>query len=162
MTAYISVTVRDYSRELSTVRFPVAEMLAAGTWADMAVRGAALAAQVAAMSMGEIVNWSFSQDGGQPNQAVPADDAAQRETAVRVFYHGDTSGKKATLTIPAADLGAIELQPNSDLVDLTTEPTVSFVTAFEANVALAIPSELGGYWNDEAVVDYILFVGRNH
>lgn len=162
MTAYISVKVRDYSDEYSIVRFPVAEMLVADVWGDVVAKGAALRAQVDAMSLGTTVNWSFSQDAETPDDNRPSDDAAQRETAVRVFYRGVTSGRKGTLTIPAADLGAIELVPGTDLVDLTQEPAAGFVTVFEAQVKMAIPSELTGYWNDDVVIDKMLFVGRRN
>src|SRR3990172_4095868 len=162
MTAFIRVTIRDHSGELSVVALPVSEMSALTVWGDTLALGATLAAAVMSLSLGVMVNWSFSQDAGQHDQDYPADDAAQRETALRVFYHGNTSGKKGYVTVPAADLANVELQQASDLAILTEEPVASFVTDFEAGVTIAIPSEIGGYWNDEVTVDKIQFVGRNN
>lgn len=163
MTAYISVRVRDHSDEYSVVRFPVDEMLLADVWGDVVAKGAALRAQVDALSLGTTVNWTFSQDAETPDDNRPADDAAQRETGLRVFYHGNISGKKAHLTIPAADLGAVELQPGSDLAIMTEEPIAGFITVFEAQVSLPMPNTppSTGYWNDDVTVDRIQFVGRS-
>lgn len=162
MTAIVSVKVKDYSGEISYVRFPVSEMQAATAWSAAVVIGAALRAQVDALSLGTTVNWTWSQDAETPDEDLPASALAQREDGFRVFYHGETTGKKAHLTIPARDISAVTMIPATDLVDLTTGAGAAFVTVFEANVTLPIPSEVTGYWNDATIVDRIQVVGRNN
>lgn len=162
MTAFVSVKVKDFSGEISYVRFPVAEMEAATTWAASVVIGAALRSQVDALSLGTTVNWSWTQDAETPDEDLPASALAQREDGFRVFYHGNTTGKKAHLTIPARDISAVTIIPATDLVDLTVGAGAAFVTAFETYVTLPIPSEVTGYWNDATTVDKIQVIGRNN
>lgn len=163
MTAYITIRIRDYSDEYSTVRLPVPEMLAVTVWGDMFTRGTLLANSVASMTAGTMVGWTFSQDGETGVDERPRTDLAQRELGARIFYHGILTGLKRTVTIPAPDLGEIEVMAGTDLVDLTTEPTATFVENFEASVEIAVPQELGaGFWNDEVVIDKIQIVGRRN
>jgi hypothetical protein len=61
----------------------------------------------------------------------PADQFAQKEIRWLVRYTDDVTSDRYRLYIPTAD-AAILNQPNSDFLNLTLEPVLSFVNEFES------------------------------
>ena len=163
MTAFISVRVRDYSDEYSTLKVPIAEALITDTWQDIQTKGANLVDALEDLILGTIVSWTFTQNGAEYGDERPSSPFAQREVGLRVFVTGEHSGRKSNFTIPTPDLAAIPLVPGTDLVDLADTDMAALVTWIEANVEIPIPNlpPLPGYWNDDVTIDRMVVVGRS-
>lgn len=159
-TSAYSMTLRDWSRELASLTFPIRTVTAA-TLPDILTDGGAFEAAVDAVTLGVQAKQKLIAFENV-DVSVPASSVAQRELAWVVHYHdneeyfdaptnsiyNENYGKPETLRIPTADVSdAALMQPNSDLADLTEARWVAFVTAFQ-DLAL---SKGGG----DVVVDYI-------
>lgn len=162
MTAYISIRIRDHSDEYSTMRVPVAEMLAVTPWGEYFTNLETLVDAVDDVTLGTIVSWTFSQVGEEFEDERPDSDWAQREFGLRIFYHGENSGVKGNMTVPAPDLAAIDTVPGTDLAVLTDEPVATLITQLQgiAEIAVPNPPPATGYWNDDIIVDRAVVVGR--
>ena len=159
-TSSYSMTLRDYSRELASHTFPIAEVTA-GNYAGLLVLGAAYEAAVADVSNGvqakkKIVAFE------NLDVSKPSDGTAQRELAWVVHFHDDEEyfdaptnsifnenyGVPQTLRIACPEVVDTDLrQLDSDMADLTEARWVAFIAAFEG-FAL---SQGGG----DVKVDYI-------
>lgn len=142
VSAY-SMTLRDWSRELASLTFPIRTVTAA-TLPDILTDGNAFEAAVDAVTLGVQAKQKLTAFENL-DVSVPASPVAQRELAWVVHYHDATEffdpptnsifnenyGKPETLRIPTADVTSADLmQPNSDLADLTQPEWSAFVTAF--------------------------------
>ena len=72
----------------------------------------------------------------------------------RVYLRDNATSKLSYFTIPCADKGIASVQAGTDQLDLTVEPTASFVTWLEANAK----SPAG----NAVTVERIIEVGRNN
>ena len=156
--AHYAYTYLDNSGEKSTVIIPVEEPSEVELdWETIVnaneanVRAAINAVTLATLSTHHVV---LSEE--EISDVLPASQWAQRELKLRVFYVGDTSGNKRTLSIPAPDLGTLTLQAGSDLVDMTAEPAATLKTQLEANVLLPY-----GAGDEPITVTKMMIVGRN-
>lgn len=132
--AKASWSYRDKSDEISNVEMSVADVSAGGAdfdavMADVAALGAAILAVTECVQAKEM----FNQAVDTKSPTTPTDVFAQRESALRVFYGDDVTGDVYHISIPGPDWDSVDLQPNTDLADLTDEPVASLVTAIEAN-----------------------------
>ena len=129
-----SWSYRDRSREMSAVELTVADVSAGGAdfdavMADVAALGAALLAVTECTQAREV----FNQAVDTKDPTVPTDVFANRESALRIFYADDTTGETYHISVPGPDWDTVDLQPNSDLADMTDEPLAALVSAIETN-----------------------------
>ena len=132
--AKASWTYRDRSREISSVELTVADVSAGGAdfdavMADVAALGAAILAVTECTQAREV----FNQAVDTKDPAVPTDVFANRESALRIFYADDTTGEVYHISVPGPDWDTVDLQPNSDLADMTDEPLAALISAIETN-----------------------------
>ena len=132
--AKASWSYRDKSREMSNVEMTVADVSAGGAdfdtvMADVAALGTAFLAATECIQAREV----FNQTVDAKSPTVPTDPQAQRESALRIFYADDVTGDVFHVSIPGPDWANIDLQPNTDLADLTDTVMANVVIAIEAN-----------------------------
>ncbi|MCK4962631.1 MAG: hypothetical protein KAS19_09095 [Anaerolineales bacterium] len=131
--AKASWSYRDASDEMSSVEVTIADVSAGGAdfdavMADVAAIGAALLTATECIQAREF----FNQAVDVKNPATPTDPQAHRESALRIFYGDDTTGEVYHISLPGPDWDNIDMEPNTDLADLTDEPVASLVSALEA------------------------------
>ena len=83
----------------------------------------------------------------------PASAYADRELGFRFYLRDDVNSRLNSFTIPCADKAIGSVVAGKDELDLTAEPTASFVTFLEANVL----SRDG----NAVTVERAIVVGRN-
>ena len=150
----IRFRVRDYSDEYSGSGVLVPDLNTVDSlWADADALADALAAHIQAHSIGTLVSVYAQQDTQAENDARPANAFAQRELAFRFYLRDSVTGDLGQFTVPAADLGIASYTAGTDLLDLSAEPTASFVTWLETN------AQSGD--GNAVVVEKALVVGRN-
>jgi len=147
-----TITIRDYSEELSSFGYESAVLTAGNIVAQTALHDTLRTATeditigvVAKQQLAQI----FDEDG-----AVPALAYAQREMKALVTYQAVTSGKKFQIEI-AAPLLVGQLVPGTDVFDITTTEWADWITAFVA-VAKS-PDDI----TDSVIVLGARLVGRN-
>ena len=126
---------RDWSKEISSFELNFADIAAGGANFD-AVKAAVVDMGDAVLACTVCVDASegLKQETAVPDPSVPADEDAQREVGMRVFYADDTTGKVNHFTIPGPDKSACALIIESDLFDPTDEPLASLITELESSV----------------------------
>lgn len=132
--AKASWSYRDKSDEISNLEMTVADVSAGGAdfdtvMADVAALGLAFLAATECIQAREV----FNQTVDIKDPATPTDPQAQRESALRIFYADDVTGEVYHVSLPGPDWASIDLQPNTDLADLTDVPVANIVIAMEAN-----------------------------
>lgn len=147
-----TVTIRDYSQELSTFGYEAAVLTAGNIVAQTALHQALYDA-TEDIVIGVVAKQSVAQFIDQ-SSAIPTLAYAQREMKALVTYQGNTSGKKFQVEI-AAPLLVGQLVEGTDTFDLTTTEWAAWVTAFEA-VAKS-PDDVA----EAVTVLGARFVGRN-
>lgn len=152
---YGSFKVRDYSSETSTVKFYNGAITAVSLPGYLTALGNMRTA-IQGVTNGIIASEMWVGDNTVLSQAAPATPIAQRENKWLVTYEGNTNNKLFQMTLPTADLtNAALFLPGSDEADLTAQPWVDFITAFQA---------IGRTPDDDQetiTVRSIRFVGRN-
>jgi len=133
--------------EIAIIPLTAANVVATSTLVDN------LTAAIEAVSLGNLAKTSLTFERDFISSAPAALQAAQRENKLLLRYHGSTSNRKMTKSIPCFDL---TLLPNhSEFLDLTADEGLDLKTAFEAVVR-----------NDQdesetVILDSAQFVGRN-
>lgn len=132
--ARASWVYRDKSNEMSNMDITVADVSAGGAdfdtvMADVAALGTAFLAATECLQARE----NFVQEIDTPDPLTPTDPQAQRESALRIFYADDVTGKVYHVSLPGPDWQNIDLLPNTDLADLTDTVAANIVIAIEAN-----------------------------
>lgn len=158
--ARYSYTFMDFSRELSTVVIPVEEPSEVSlNWETIInANEAGMRSAIEGVTLASLQRHSVTVSEEDISDPKPTNQYAQRESGLRVFYHGVTSGEKRNLTIPAPDLTALTLQDNSDLVELEDGGAMAaLVTELEANLQIQY-----GASTEQIEVDRALIVGRNN
>lgn len=130
--ASVSLRIRDFSDEYSTVSFPVTDIAAGGTIADANTLVDNIAAAVDPLVLGTIVGGSLSQEFFPGSDTRPASGEAQREKGLRIYWTNG-AGRYGSVTLPTADFGTLA-QPGTDLVDLAD--LAALVSLIEANITL--------------------------
>lgn len=130
----VSIKYLDYSDEVSTVSFNVETPSgAAYDWAALETSIDAVHDAIDAVSLCTRSKEQVSVPTDLGSQARPADEEAQREVGLRVFYIDNTTQKKYHLTIPGPEL-ALMASPGFDIVDWSGTEMAALETALEANV----------------------------
>ncbi len=129
-----SWTYRDRSGEISTVELSVVDVATGGANFDAVIAdidglGAAILAVTACVQAREFLN----QANDVKDPSVPTDPMAQRESALRIFYSDDVTGDVYHISIPGPDWDLVNLQPNTDLADLTDEPMATLLSQIESD-----------------------------
>jgi hypothetical protein len=133
--------------EIAIIPLTAANVVATSTLVDN------LTAAIEAVSLGNLAKTSLTFERDFISSAPASLQAAQRENKLLLRYHGSTSNRKMTKSIPCFDL---TLLPNhSEFLDLTADEGLDLKTAFEAVVR-----------NDQdesetVILDSAQFVGRN-
>lgn len=129
-----SWSFRDRSQEISTVELTVADISAGGAdfdtvMADVAALGAALEGISNCIMAREVLTQTVTTK----NPASTSNEYANRESALRVFYGDTITGEVYHMSIPGPDWSNVDLEPNTDLADLTDTEVAALITALEAN-----------------------------
>lgn len=145
--ATLVIPVTDYSKESSTITFPVADAIT-----DLQITSLFNAAD--GMSLGSFgqskLNTSVSKDAGPGG--FPANKFAQREMKWLCRYHDGTTLKEYSLEIPAGD--AALLTNNTDFADLAAGAGLTFKTEFEVSIRASLTG-------NTVILDSAELVGRN-
>jgi len=147
-----SITIRDYSEELSNFGYDAAVLTAGNIVAQTALH-VALEAATEDITIGVVAKQNLTQVLDE-SASIPTLAYAQREMKALVTYQADTSGKKFQVEI-AAPLLVGQLVPGTDVFDLTTTEWAAWVAAFEA--VAAAPDDI----SDTVTVLGARLVGRN-
>lgn len=154
-----SYTLTDATGEKSTVRLYTGEITAVSLPGLLSDLGA-LESAIAGLTLGVIHKRSWGEETIVSN-ALPNDNAAQRESKLLVQYQGDTTEKPYTLTIPTIDFDQLVFLPGGgDAVAFTaangaSQAVQDFVAAFEA-VARAPDDD-----TETVTITGMRYVGRN-
>ena len=150
---YNDNTVKDNGQpessniEIAIIPLTAANVVATSTLVDN------LTAAFEALSIGNLAKTSLTFERDFISSAPAALQAAQRENKYLIRYHGSTSNRKMSKSLPCADL--TKLPNHEEFLDLTADEGLALKTAFEAVVR-----------NDQdetetVIVDSVQFVGRN-
>jgi len=129
-----SIRWKDYSDEYSSTAFEVATP--SGGAYDIDALEASIDAVVDAM---EAVTFcsrgkeQYSVVSALGTETRPADEEAQRELGLRIFYQDDVTLKKYHVTVPGPRL-SLMASAGFDVVDWSGAEMVTLESAFEANV----------------------------
>lgn len=145
--------IRDYSDEYSNVSLFNGAITAVSI-AGFLTEFGDLRDAIAAIILGNVAQESWIGDRTTVNDVRPASTFAQRELKWLVEYHGDTTLKKFTLTIPTADPTG-RLIAGTDLADLSETDMAAFVAAFETTARSPDDD------TETVTVDAVRLVGRN-
>lgn len=160
-----TITIRDYSNELSRMTINTVDITAGNITAQLAALQT-LVTDIGPIIYGEVAE-TVLKIVTPGSSTPPTDPLAQIETRWLVIY-ADTQqyldpptdtvlnpgfGKLFQVEIPCADLEGDNLLTNSDLADLTDTQIAAFVTAFQAIAR----SPYGG----TVTVNQIRLVGSN-
>jgi len=134
MTSQVTVSVRDYSEEVSTCRLHVPEMTAANHDA-VATSGLALASAVENITDGIVNKWVLVHSINKlSNQLGSTDDESRRERKMMVQYEDNVTLDVYTVEIPSPDMSILTYDGKTDKILLTDGAAMAgFVTAFEGN-----------------------------
>lgn len=124
-----SVTFLDHSKEKSTAKFNIPAITALNIAAFLADFGDFKTA-IQDLSLGTLIQDSWTGDITQYSNAAPADLNAQRERKWRVDYEDTVNLSKHQFEIPVA-LVTGQLVSNTDLANIETAEWVAFIAAFE-------------------------------
>lgn len=129
-----SWTYRDRSDEISSVVLNVPDVSAGGAdfdavVASVATLGAAILGVTECVQAREV----FNQTIDTKDPSTPVDPQANREAAVRIFYADDTTGEVYHVSIPGPDKAGMDIEPNTDLYDMTDEPLATLIAAIESD-----------------------------
>lgn len=130
MPSQVSYRVIDHSGEYSNVTLNIPAVSEVNF---VAAETFALALQVAidALTAGNIAARSMTAYTVPVNDTYPANEYAQRETGLRLFYKDNANSKKFHVTIPAPDLSLIA-EEGTDHVDMSLSVVSGVTAAMEA------------------------------
>jgi hypothetical protein len=149
--AKLTVRLRDYGDEYSSVTARVGDQSGADTWTDLAAVAASFLAAVGGVTLLNPLTTSFFQYTDENADVKASDPYAQRELGLRFFFHDTTAFEKGYLTVPGPDLANIDLESDGDTADLTDSEVAAMVTWIEANVLIQ---------GNAVTVDRAVVVGR--
>nr|CRY96562.1 hypothetical protein [uncultured prokaryote] len=130
MTAQVTYKVIDHSGEYSTVKVNVPD-IDETNFAAIETFAIALQAAVVSLTAGNIASRQLTAYTKPVNDNYPAEEYAQRETGLRLFYKDNVNAKKFHVTIPAPDLSLIAVE-GSDFVDMSLSVVSTVTAAMEA------------------------------
>ena len=127
---------RDHSNELSQVQLWFDDVAAGGANYDTTLASMlAVHDEIETVSLCDIAGYGLRQQILADASTIPASNAAQRESGMRVFLVDDTNGKKSHFVLPAPDLTNLTIPAGGDLVTLADASIMAdLVTALEANL----------------------------
>jgi len=150
MSARFTLSIRDYSGEMSTISLPGVDLTSANFDAQDGLWDT-LQSAIDGVVVGMIANRKLLAQDILISGDLPSAAFAQRELKWLVRYSGNTSGKQYTAEIPTPD--AVLLLAGTDNLNLGVGAGATFVTAFEAVVR---PEGEAG-----VNVENVILVGRN-
>lgn len=150
----VSISIREYSGKVGTVSFNLGGVNAATADTALDAAETALQAAVDDLTLGEISRVTTTRKSAAVSNALPSSPSAQRQNKILVRYEDDVTNELGSVEIPVADLSAVTLLTNTDIIDLTAGTAMpALVTAIETHVK----SKAG---NAVSVIQ-ALWVGRN-
>lgn len=154
MSAYITMLIRDYGKEKSTLTIPIEVQAGATTVTEIQSFATSLEAAINPLSLGKIVKVTFSQDLSQYTDEPATDPAARRELAARFFVQDTINFKKGHVSVACPDLANLDVDADGDTLVLTDAEAAAVVSWLETNMQLT---------DGNAVqVDRAVIVGRNN
>jgi len=150
--AHATVSIRDYSEEMSTFGYEAAVLTAGNIVAQTGLHDA-LRDATEDIVIGVVSKQQVAQILDE-SPSVPTLAYAQREMKALVTYQAVTSGKKFQVEI-ATPLLVGQLVPGTDIFDITTTEWAAWISAFVA-VAKS-PDDI----TDSVIVLGARLVGRN-
>jgi hypothetical protein len=149
---YDNTLKQNGSPESASWEVPITTLTAANYVAKAALL-VNLGASVAGLILGNLHQETTTIQRSLISDAPAASSLAQRENKLLCRYHDVATLEKFRVSIPTFDLTT--LMANSEFVDLTVGPGLTFKTDFEAIVVS--PSNSA----DAVILDSCQFVGRN-
>jgi hypothetical protein len=132
--ALVNVKFLDFSDEASAVSFNVADPSGATyDWDALETAIGVVTSAIEAVSLCTRSTEQISVKTDLGSAARPADEEAQREQGLRVFYMDNTTQKKYHLTIPGPEV-ALMASPGFDVVDWSGSEMAALETALEAGI----------------------------
>jgi len=150
--SHATVSIRDYSEEMSSFGYEAAALTAGNIVAQTALH-VALEEATEDIIIGVVSKQQLAQILDE-SASVPTLAYAQREMKALVTYQAVTSGKKFQIEI-ATPLLVGQLVPGTDIFDITTDEWAAWISAFVA-VAKS-PDDI----TDSVIVLGARLVGRN-
>jgi len=129
MSARFTLSIRDYSGEMSTISLPGVDLTSANFDAQDGLWDT-LQSAIDGVVVGMIANRKLLAQDLIVSADLPTSAFAQRELKWLVRYTGNTLAKKYTAEIPTPD--AALLLAGTDNMNLGVGAGATFVTAFEA------------------------------
>jgi len=128
--ALATFKIIDYSGEYSNVAMNIPDIDESNY---VTINGYVLALQTAivALTAGNVASRQLTAYSVPVNDSFPANEYAQRETGLRLFYKDTVNAKKFHITIPAPDLALIAVE-GSDFVDMSLSVVAAVTDAMEA------------------------------
>lgn len=150
-SSYLTLSIKDSSKEVSSVTFPF-PLITGANMADRITERDAVIGAVEAVINGTI------QNGGlvlhkRFNTTPPAGSGARRETKLLVSYEDADTLVVGAWAIPTFDITKVTMITGTDEVDMSVGAAAALKTALEANVA----SPAG----NDVVIRGMRSVGRN-
>lgn len=128
MPHFGTVSVRDYSDEVSTTRLNFGAITVL-TLPDILTNWGNWRTALGNIILGVIGKEVLTLDSTTLDNSTPANSAAQVELKFLFTYEGDTSKKKYRFEVPTPDTSKV--LPGTDVVDLTDPDIAAFITATE-------------------------------
>lgn len=129
-----SIRWRDFSGEYSSTSFNLATPTgAAYDWDGLEAQLDAVGDAMEAVTFCTRGKEQISVSAALGSDALPVDEEAQRELALRIFYQDTVTGKKYHVSLPGPQL-ALMASAGFDVVDWSGAEMAALETAFETNV----------------------------
>lgn len=130
----VTVKWTDFSNEKSSTAFNVVDASgAAFDWAGLETQIDTIVDAMEAVTLCTRGSESVRQVAQLGTEVLPADENAQRELGLRIFYQDQVTMKKYHFTIPGPDLTLMVL-PGFDVVDWSGAEMTTLESVIEANV----------------------------
>lgn len=154
---WLSFSLRDWSDEYTNVRIEIAEPAGGDLVSTVTAKQTALQSAIEGVTLGTVARKYAAIAYSKAGDVRPASELAQRESGLRVFFQGDTSGEKGNITIGTVDLSVLTIAGGGDIVTLADGGVMAaLVTALEANMVMPY-----GATTEDITVTEAVIVGRN-
>ena len=127
--ALATFKIIDYSGEYSNVAMNIPDIDESNY---VTINGFVLALQTAivALTAGNVASRQLTAYSVPVNDSFPANEFAQKETGLRLFYKDTVNAKKFHITIAAPDLALVAVE-GSDFVDMSLSVVAAVTDAME-------------------------------
>lgn len=150
-----SFTLVDATGETTTFAIPMGAITAVSL-PDFLTEFGQLRTAIEGVTLGNVVRESWTGDNTTFTPGRPSDPAAQRETALRIYFIGNSGSPERHVTLGTVDTSKLTFPTESDSVPLDASPEIeALVSAIE---------QIGRHPNSDLetiTVTKLRLVGRN-